>query len=112
MKRNENVTSIAKRLEKTGDISQRDADYVYSCFSEGYVNDAFVEAACRTLRRGKGGNCVSAFPPDVRFLRFLELLPWNLRKVIKAFQTNKPVYFVHESLVRTVMEYIRSITER
>ena len=46
MKRNENVTSIAKRLEKTGDISQRDADYVYSCFSEGYVNDAFVEEMC------------------------------------------------------------------
>ena len=232
MKRNENVTSIAKRLEKTGDISQRDADYVYSCFSEGYVNDAFVEAACRALRQGRIGNYVSAFPPDVRFSRFLKLLPWNLRsveiategktctfdrvggqvkvirnpsdyeifieeyaekswrfwahigrhrslflpcrdfrdllirallgvaletitpvfskeydgksriyaikgscrelldllaredeirqdvqeilpkKVTKAFQANKPIYFVHESLVRTVMEYIRSMTER
>lgn len=88
MKRNENVTSIAKRLEKTGDISQRDADYVYSCFSEGYVNDAFVEAACRALRQGRIGNYVSAFPPDVRFSRFLKLLPWNLRSVEIAAEGN------------------------
>lgn len=86
MKRDDGVTSITKRLKKTGDISQRDADYMYSYFREGYTNDAFIKAACRTL--SKAGNYISAFPLDVRFSQFLELLPWNLRSAKIAVEGN------------------------